>query len=213
MKHLPFALLFSQYSNFSLHSTKQKSWYFFFTPINPICVLPPGVVHSGVCACVPAGKVYEKSLFWTTESCRNGGSYFITSKRKKSRVSLMSFQFKYSSLTFSLLSAPNRALLVCGDRDVPGLHRVQGRLLPTLCCPLHPPALPQVLPLAGWRPGGLCEWSWTSICMFLTLCFLIYSQEWQVKMGRWCAAQVLNKYLIASCWVTVTVTHCHVTVE
>lgn len=69
----------------------------------------------------------------------------------------MTFQYKYSGLTFSLLPAPHRALLVCGDGDVPGLHRVQGRLLPALCGPLHPPALPQVLPLVGRRPGGLCE--------------------------------------------------------
>lgn len=64
-------------------------------------------------------------------------------------VSLAVSQSKCSSLTFSPLAAPDRALLVRGDRDVPGLHRVQGRLLPALRGPLHPPALPQVLPLAG----------------------------------------------------------------
>lgn len=69
--------------------------------------------------------------------------------KKRKKVSLMTFQYKYSGLTFSLLSAPHRALLVCSDGDVPGLHRVQGRLLPALCGPLHPPALPQVLPLVG----------------------------------------------------------------
>lgn len=64
-------------------------------------------------------------------------------------VSLMTLKCKPSSLSFSVPSAPDRALLVRGDRDVPGLHRVQGRLLPALCGPLHPPAVPQVLPLVG----------------------------------------------------------------
>lgn len=58
----------------------------------------------------------------------------------------------------SLSSASHRALLVRGDGDVPGIHCVQGWLLPPLRRPLHPPALSQVLPLAGWGPGGLCEW-------------------------------------------------------
>lgn len=52
--------------------------------------------------------------------------------------------------------------MVRGDRDLPGLHRVQGRLQPALRRPLHPPPLPQVLPLAGRGPCGFCEccWEW-----------------------------------------------------
>lgn len=32
-----------------------------------------GVVYSGLCAGVSAGKVHEEGLFWTAKSCRNGG--------------------------------------------------------------------------------------------------------------------------------------------
>lgn len=33
-----------------------------------------GVVHSGLCVGVLAGKVHEEGLFWTAKGCRNGGS-------------------------------------------------------------------------------------------------------------------------------------------
>lgn len=36
-------------------------------------LLVSGVVHPGICAGVSAGKVYEEGLFWSVESCRNGG--------------------------------------------------------------------------------------------------------------------------------------------
>lgn len=45
--------------------------------------------------------------------------------------------------------APPRALLVRGDRDLPGLHCLPRRLQPALRRPLHPPPLSQVLSLAG----------------------------------------------------------------
>lgn len=38
-----------------------------------VLFLASGVVHSGVRAGVSAGKVHEEGLFWTTQSCRNGG--------------------------------------------------------------------------------------------------------------------------------------------
>lgn len=62
--------------------------------------MSPGFVYSGVRACVPAGKVHEKSLFWTTESCRNGGSYIVSSERKNSMC-------HYWLLSFSTVALPS----------------------------------------------------------------------------------------------------------
>ena len=76
-----------------------------------------------------------------------------------------SFPHQYSNGAIVLVwSSPSSCLasdwtlVVCCDWDVPGLHSVQGRLLPSLRGPLHLAALPQVLPLAGWGQGRLCEW-------------------------------------------------------
>lgn len=38
-----------------------------------VLFLVSGVVHSGFCAGVLAGKVHEEGLFWTAKGCRNGG--------------------------------------------------------------------------------------------------------------------------------------------
>lgn len=38
-----------------------------------VLVLVSGVVHSGLCVGVSAGKVHEEGLFWTAKGCRNGG--------------------------------------------------------------------------------------------------------------------------------------------
>lgn len=54
--------------------------------------------------------------------------------------------------------APDRALVVRCDRDVPGLHCVPGWFLPALCGPLHTAVVPQVLSLAGRGQSWLCEW-------------------------------------------------------
>lgn len=58
-------------------------WYFFKSRISDnmrnqllVSVLfrVSGVVHSGLCVGVLAGKVHEEGLFWTAKGCRNGGS-------------------------------------------------------------------------------------------------------------------------------------------
>lgn len=115
-----------------------------------------GVVHSGLCSGVSSGKVYEKSIFWAAESCRNGGISF----RTICHIVVVALELKSLDLLLMCAypSASDWALMVCCNRDVPGLYCVQRWFLSSFCCPLHPPALPEVLPLAGRGSGGLCEW-------------------------------------------------------
>lgn len=102
--------------------------------------LVSGFVHSGLCVGVSAGKVHEEGLLWTTKGCRNGGMYWMVSV--VNNVSNKPLCLCASTCLSPPPAASNWALLVRGDRDVPGVHCVQGRLLPSLRRPLHPPALP-----------------------------------------------------------------------
>ncbi|XP_059566125.1 E3 ubiquitin-protein ligase synoviolin isoform X2 [Myotis daubentonii] len=82
--------------------------------------------------------------------------------------------------------APSGTFLVCGHRDLPGLHRLPGRLQPPLRGALHPPPLPQVFPLAGGGPRGLS-------LMFLLgiLDFLFVSHAYHSILTRGASVQLV----------------------
>lgn len=54
-----------------------------------------GVVHSGFCPGVSAGKVHEEGLFWRAKGCRNGGSFCfdVYSHASVTSVCLISLSF------------------------------------------------------------------------------------------------------------------------
>lgn len=55
------------------------------------------------------------------------------------------------------VAAPDWEVMVCSDRDLPGIHSVQGWLQSTLCGTLHASAFSQVLPLARRGEGWFCK--------------------------------------------------------
>ncbi len=106
------------------------------------------------------------------------GVYLQSVKRQKKIF--LSFSFVYC-----LFLAFDWTLLVCGDRDLFSLYSLQGWFLSSLCGPFHFAAFPQMLSLAGWRQGGLCEWTrvvkkkitiiyYISYIWFICYCFWIW---------------------------------------
>lgn len=67
---LPISISF-EFDNMSSEPTSVTLWqtHFWFL----FLFLVSGVVHSGLCVGVSAGKIHEEGVFWTTKGCRNGG--------------------------------------------------------------------------------------------------------------------------------------------
>lgn len=96
-----------------------------------------GLIHTGFRVGILIGKIHAEGLFWSAESCWNGGQ-FVTEVCQGNNYSKV---FNFSFLLF-YSSALDRALLVCRNGDLFSLHSVQGWFFSSICGPVHFAAVP-----------------------------------------------------------------------